>query len=86
MSRANFFNMFGEQEDLDTMIRAIRYSGELFNYMPLVDLVDGELSLGPKLVSDEELGVFSAARRSYRQHPVGTALWVFVLRCKLMLN
>ena len=34
-----FFNMFGEQEDLDTMIRAIRYSRELFTHKPLADFV-----------------------------------------------
>ena len=41
-----FFNMFGEQEDLDTMIRAIRYSRDLFKYKPLADLVVGEVSAG----------------------------------------
>lgn len=67
-----FFNMFGEQEDLDTMIRAIRYSRELFKYKPLADLVDGELSPGPKLQTDEELGGFLRRTVSHRHHPVGT--------------
>jgi choline dehydrogenase len=67
-----FFNMFGEQEDLDTMIRAIRYSRELFTHKPMADLVNGELSPGPKLQSDAELGNFLRRTVSHRHHPVGT--------------
>jgi choline dehydrogenase len=67
-----FFNMFGEQEDLDTMIRAIRYSRELFTHKPLADLVTGELSPGPKLQTDAELGDFMRRTVTHRHHPVGT--------------
>ena len=67
-----FFNMFGEKEDLDTMIRAIRYSRELFTHKPLADMVTGELSPGPKLQSDAELGNFLRRTVSHRHHPVGT--------------
>ncbi len=67
-----FFNMFGEQADLDTMIRAIRYSRELFTHKPLADLVEGELSPGPSLQTDEELGRFLRRTVSHRHHPVGT--------------
>ena len=66
------FNMFGEQADLDTMIRAIRYSRELFTHKPLADLVQGELSPGPSLKTDEELGRFLRRTVSHRHHPVGT--------------
>ncbi|MGZ5853754.1 MAG: GMC family oxidoreductase [Xanthobacteraceae bacterium] len=67
-----FFNMFGEREDLDTMIRAIRYSRDLFTHKPLADLVERELSPGPGLKSDEELGGFLRRTVSHRHHPVGT--------------
>jgi choline dehydrogenase len=67
-----FFNMFGEREDLDTMIRAIRYSRELFTHKPLADLVERELSPGPGLQTDEELGRFLRRTVSHRHHPVGT--------------
>ena len=67
-----FFNMFGEQADLDTMIRAIRCSRELFAHKPLSDLVDIELSPGAALKSDIELGQFLRRTVSHRHHPVGT--------------
>ncbi|HVG52113.1 MAG TPA: GMC family oxidoreductase N-terminal domain-containing protein [Xanthobacteraceae bacterium] len=67
-----FFNMFGEQADLDTMIRAIRISRDLFTHKPLADLVDGEVSPGPALKTDEELGRFMRRTASHRHHPVGT--------------
>jgi choline dehydrogenase len=67
-----FFNMFGEQADLDTMIRAIRYSRELFTHKPLADLAERELSPGPGLQTDEELGNFMRRAVSHRHHPVGT--------------
>jgi choline dehydrogenase len=67
-----FFNMFGEQADLDTMIRGIRYSRELFTHKPLADLVERELSPGPKLQTDAEIGDFLRRTVSHRHHPVGT--------------
>ena len=66
------FNMFQEQADVDTMIRAIRYSRELFTHKPLADMVDGELAPGPKLQSDEELGRYLRRTVTHRHHPVGT--------------
>jgi choline dehydrogenase len=65
-------NMFGEREDLETMIRAVRYSRELFTHKPLADLVDGELSPGPGVQTDEELGRFLRRTTNHRHHPVGT--------------
>ena len=67
-----FFNMFGEQADLDTMIRAIRYSREIFTHKPLADLVERELSPGLHLKTDAELGDFMRRTVSHRHHPVGT--------------
>ena len=67
-----FFNMFGEQSDLDTMIRAIRYSRALFTHKPLADLVERELSPGSSLQTDDELGRFLRRTVSHRHHPVGT--------------
>jgi choline dehydrogenase len=69
-----FFNMFGEQADLDTMIRAIRYSRDLFTHKPLADLVHGEVSPGAGLQTDEELGQFLRRTVSHRHHPVGTCM------------
>ena len=66
------FNMFGEQADIDTMIRAIRYSRELFSYKPLADLVRNELTPGPDLRTDQELGQFLRRTVTHRHHPVGT--------------
>ena len=67
-----FFNMFGEQADLDTMIRATRYSRELFSYKPLADLVQNELTPGSGLRSDQELEQFLRRTVTHRHHPVGT--------------
>jgi choline dehydrogenase len=67
-----FFNMFAEQADLETMIRAIRYSRDLFSYKPLSDLVEGELTPGPHLQTDQELGQFLRRTVTHRHHPVGT--------------
>ena len=66
------FNMFGEQADIDTMIRAIRYSRELFSYKPLADLVQDELTPGPDLRTDQELEQFLRRTVTHRHHPVGT--------------
>ena len=67
-----FFNMFGEKADLDTMIRAIRISRDLFTHKPLAERVERELIPGPHIKSDQEIGDYLRTIVSHRHHPVGT--------------
>ena len=65
-------NMLAEQADLDTMVRAIKISRDLFTHKPLADLVENERLPGPKVVTDQEIGDYVRRTTSHRHHPVGT--------------
>ena len=65
-------NMFGEQDDLATMIRAVRRCREIYAQAPLRDLIRRELAPGPAVQTDEELGETIRREASHRAHPVGT--------------
>ena len=65
-------NLLKEQADVDTMVRAIKISRDLFTHQPLADLVDGERVPGPKVASDEEIANYVRRTTTHRHHPVGT--------------
>jgi choline dehydrogenase len=66
------FNMFTEQADLDTMLKAIAMSRNLFNQEPLRNLVSEELLPGPQVQTDAELLDDIRQRAEHRHHAVGT--------------
>ena len=66
------FNMLTEQADVDTMVRAIKISRDLFTHKPLADLVDGERLPGTKVSTDQEIGDYVRRTTTHRHHPVGT--------------
>jgi choline dehydrogenase len=72
------FNLFKEQADIDTMIRAVQACRKVFASKPLSDLVKREVSPGPAVVTNEEMTEFIRSTAGHRAHPVGT--------CKMGLN
>ncbi len=66
------FNMFAERADMDTMIRALKFSREIFAQAPLRKLLTHELAPGPDVRSDAALETFIRANATHRSHPVGT--------------
>lgn len=66
------FNMFTDQDDMDTMIKAVRISRDLFSQPPLEALIKEELLPGPHLQSDAELEQAIRNQSEHRHHAVGT--------------
>jgi choline dehydrogenase len=66
------FNMFTEDGDLDTMVRAVKLSRELHRQNPLSDLVEKELLPGENFRTDAELAVAIRQTTEHRHHPLGT--------------
>jgi choline dehydrogenase len=66
------FNMFTEQADVDSMIRAVRLSRELFRQDPLRDMIAEELQPGADAQSDAELAEAIRENAEHRHHAVGT--------------
>jgi choline dehydrogenase len=66
------FNMFAEKIDLDTMVRGVRATREVFAEAPLRDMVDHEIAPGAEAASDEQLAAFIRENAGHRSHPVGT--------------
>lgn len=64
--------MFTEQDDLATMIRAVRLCREIYAQAPLRDLIRREIAPGPAVQTDEQLGETIRREASHRAHPVGT--------------
>ena len=66
------FNMFQERADLDTMIRALKMSREIYAQKPLADYITGELEPGPGVQTEAELEAHIRANAHHRSHPCGT--------------
>ncbi|MBM3607755.1 MAG: choline dehydrogenase [Alphaproteobacteria bacterium] len=66
------FNMFAERADVETMVRALRISRDIFARAPLRDLLTSEIAPGPGVQSDHELEAYARANATHRAHPVGT--------------
>jgi len=65
-------NMFTEQPDMDAMIKAVRLSRELFDQLPMRELVAEELLPGPRFQTDAELAQAVREQAEHRHHAVGT--------------
>jgi len=66
------FNMFQERSDLDTMIRALKMSREIYAQSPLADYITGEIEPGTAVQTDAELEANIRANAHHRSHPCGT--------------
>lgn len=66
------FNMYTEEGDIETMVRALKLSRELHRQSPLKELVTKELMPGENLRTDEELAKSIRETTEHRHHPLGT--------------
>ncbi|HVV92352.1 MAG TPA: choline dehydrogenase [Hyphomicrobiales bacterium] len=66
------FNMFAEKIDLDTMVRGIRATREVYATSPMRELIERELTPGAAAESDADLEAFIRANAGHRSHPIGT--------------
>jgi choline dehydrogenase len=66
------YNMFTEREDMDTMIRALRMSREIYAQSPIADYITHEIEPGSAVQSDADLEANIRANATHRSHPCGT--------------
>jgi choline dehydrogenase len=66
------FNMFTEQADLDTMVRALKMSRELHQQPSLREVLARELLPGASARTDEEIAAAIRQQAGHRHHPLGT--------------
>ncbi|MGZ5937298.1 MAG: GMC family oxidoreductase [Rhizomicrobium sp.] len=67
-----FFNLFGEQEDVDDMVRALKIAREIYNTEPHRSLIGDEMTPGAEAKTDAELEAKIRQLGHNRQHPLGT--------------
>ena len=67
-----FFNLFGEQSDVDDMVRAIRIARELYHTQPHASLIGKEMTPGAEAKTDKEIEAKIRQFGHNRQHPLGT--------------
>ena len=67
-----FFNLFGEREDVDDMIRAMRIAREIYHTEPHKSLIGEEMTPGAEAKTDAELEAKIRELGHNRQHPLGT--------------
>jgi choline dehydrogenase len=67
-----FFNLFGEREDVDDMIRALRIAREIYHTEPHKSLIGREITPGAEAKTDAELEAKIRELGHNRQHPLGT--------------
>ena len=65
-------NMFGEDHDLDQMVRALEWSRDLHAQAPLAGMIRHERLPGPAVQSREDMRAHIRAHAGHRSHPVGT--------------
>lgn len=66
------FNMLTEATDMDSMIKAVRMSRDVFSQSPMRELIADELLPGNEFQSDAELVKAIRAQVEHRHHAVGT--------------
>jgi choline dehydrogenase len=66
------FNMFREPADMDSMIKAVRISRDIFSQEPMSEILDGELLPGPRFQTDAELAAAIRQQAEHRHHACGT--------------
>ena len=67
-----FFNLFGEQSDVDDMVRAIKITREIYHTQPHASLIGEEMTPGPQAKTDKEIEAKIRELGHNRQHPLGT--------------
>jgi len=67
-----FFNLFGEREDVDDMIRAVRIAREIYHTEPHKGLIGREMTPGAEAKTDAEIEAKIRELGHNRQHPLGT--------------
>lgn len=66
------FNMFAERADIETMLRAVRVSRDIYAQAPLRGLLTKEMAPGASVQSNADLEAYVRANATHRSHPVGT--------------
>ena len=67
-----FFNLFGEHEDVDDMVRALKIAREIYHTEPHRSLIGEEMTPGAEAKTDAELEAKIRQLGHNRQHPLGT--------------
>ncbi len=67
-----FFNLFGERADVETMIRGIRLTREIYNAEPHKRLIGEEMTPGAAAKTDAELEAAIRVHGHQRHHPIGS--------------
>lgn len=67
-----FYNIFGEQSDLDAMVRGIEMAREIYAQPPQSKWIEREISPGEEVIGPVALREFLRANVDVAQHPVGT--------------
>ncbi|HVG50218.1 MAG TPA: GMC family oxidoreductase N-terminal domain-containing protein [Xanthobacteraceae bacterium] len=67
-----FFNLFGEREDVDDMIRAVKIAREIYHTEPHKSLIGKEMTPGAEAKTDAEIEAKIRQFGHNRQHPLGT--------------
>ena len=67
-----FYNMFGVKDDLDTIVRGVRMSRDIFAQKPLANLLEDEITPGAHLQSDADLEDYIRNNATHRSHPTST--------------
>jgi choline dehydrogenase len=66
------FNMYDVASDLDTMVRGVRATRNIFRQAPLRDMVEREFAPGDRVATDAQLADEIRRTSGHRSHPVGT--------------
>lgn len=67
-----FFNMFGVPDDIQTTIRGLKISREIYAQPALRELVGQEIFPGPDVKSDADIEQAIRNEATHRSHPAGT--------------
>jgi choline dehydrogenase len=67
-----FYNVFGDEDDLDGMVRGIVAARKIYGEQPQRDLMECELTPGENVRSEAELRAYATQVTNLGQHPVGT--------------
>jgi choline dehydrogenase len=66
------FNMFEVKDDLDTMVRGLRASRDIYRQSPQREMIEREIFPGDIGTGDAALAAAIRANAGHRSHPVGT--------------
>ena len=67
-----FLNVLSEREDIETLVRAFKWTRELYATKPLADFVLRERLPGPKIQTDAEIEAYIRSTVAIAHHAAGT--------------